>query len=247
MASLCKCGAIREVKTASDASHFPGRKYYQCQSCSQFDWAGTPAKLCDTEVGPPCGCKKSSVQRAVVKNSPNKGRKFWCCTEGRGKGCNFFEWKEDHAASSAARKLDFSQSGAESKKRPALPGYASYLSDWKKVETVQKMMTVDPKFMNLTDERYDSIDVVGLWKISNRVREEKFEAAKERIKKDCPKRSDYGIPVIYSKPMNALSNNALDDAAGEVLLLHGTGPENLHGILFEGYDTALSNNGNFGR
>jgi hypothetical protein len=245
MSSLCKCGAIREKRTASPSAKFPGRQYFKCQCCDAFDWADSPTKLFNTVTGPECKCGKSSVQRTVKEeNNPNKGRKFWCCAKGRGNGsCGFFEFCDDDK-DGVVRKLNFETAT----KRPALPGYATYLSDWKKLEVVQNMMAVDPDLMKgYTGSRYDDIDIVGLWQIGNDVQREKYDAAKERIKKESPKESEYDIPQSYQDQMNQLSNKSLDADAGECFLLHGTRPENLHGILFEGHDTALANNGNFGR
>jgi len=44
-----------------------------------------------------------------------------------------------------------------------------------------------------------------------------------------------------------LGGRARDASRGEALLLHGTAPEHLHSILFEGLDGSLANNGLFGR
>lgn len=164
----------------------------------------------------------------------------------RDNGCKFFDWvekEEPKATRVVPKKLDFTP-----KKRPPMPGYATYLSDWKKAEVLQRMVAVDPKLMSArTGARYDSVEVVGTWKINNPVQQEKFDAAKSKIKRDSPKDSDYNLPETYSEPMFELANTALDGEAGEVFLLHGTRPENLHSILFEGHNTALANNGLFGR
>ena len=68
-----------------------------------------------------------------------------------------------------------------------------------------------------------------------------------KVKNESPKDSDYEIPKSFEEPMKQLANKAVDEKAGEVFLLHGTHPQNLHSILFEGHDTSLSNNGHFGR
>jgi hypothetical protein len=70
-------------------------------------------------------------------------------------GCRFFEWFEEKK--SVVCKLDFPE---EKKKRPALPGFATYLSDWNKMDTVKKMMSADLQFMSsYTDARYNDIEV----------------------------------------------------------------------------------------
>ena len=250
MSALCKCGTVREKHTAGPMAKFPGRELGKCNvpDCGAFDWADqSPKRIFNDEAGPNCKCGKASVKRAVVKQSPNKGRKFWCCAGGRDNGCRFFEWVEvenvTKATAATPKKLDF-----DAKKRPALPGYATYLSDWKQAEVLQRMVAVDPKFMaSYTGSRFDSVEVVGTWKINNQVQREQFDAAKLQIKEDSPKDYDYGIPETYRAPMSELANTPLDTEAGEVFLLHGTRPENLHSILFEGHKTALANNGLFGR
>lgn len=251
--SLCKCGTIREKHTASQSAAFPGRQYYKCTKCSAFEWADqSPAKVFNNKAGPLCKCEKSSVQRAVTKQSPDKGRKFWTCAKGREKGCKFFKWvEEDETSKAKSAGINPHKLNLDSKKRPPLPGYVTYLPDWKKVEVLQSMMEVDPSFMvRYTDSRYDSVDVVGVWQITNKVQQEKFNTARSSITKeeDTQGSLDYDIPDSYKVPMNELANNPLDSKAGEVFLLHGTKPENLHSILFEGHQTALANkNGLFGK
>ncbi|VDM82338.1 unnamed protein product [Strongylus vulgaris] len=41
-----------------------------------------------------CVCGINAVQRTVLKEGPNKGKKFWCCSKPMGQPdkCNFFEW-----------------------------------------------------------------------------------------------------------------------------------------------------------
>ncbi|GAA5894632.1 hypothetical protein JCM5296_002915 [Sporobolomyces johnsonii] len=41
---------------------------------------------------PSCNCDDPSVERTVVKEGPNKGRKFWTCAKGMSDGCGFFSW-----------------------------------------------------------------------------------------------------------------------------------------------------------
>ncbi|GFH49884.1 hypothetical protein CTEN210_06360 [Chaetoceros tenuissimus] len=249
--SLCKCGTVREKRTAGESAKFPGRQYYRCDNCKAFDWADqSPRKIFNTEAGPNCKCGKASVQRAVtMPGSPNKGRKFWCCAKGQYHGCKFFDWvKTDSTLQVSAdympKKLQFEND----KKRPALPGYVTYLSDWGKAEILQQMFQVDPKFMaSYTESRFDSLEVVGSWKINNEVQKQQFDEARENMKNDHPCNSNYDIPDSYREPMLELANKPLYTEAGEVFLLHGTSPENLHSILFEGHKTALANNGLFGR
>lgn len=45
--------------------------------------------------GPKCRCKRPSVKHQVLRNSPNKGREFFCCVQPRAMQCGFFKWAND--------------------------------------------------------------------------------------------------------------------------------------------------------
>jgi DNA topoisomerase-3 len=50
----------------------------------------------DTDT-PFCRCSQRSVERTVTRaESPNRGRKFYTCPNGRDNSCNFFEWVDDN-------------------------------------------------------------------------------------------------------------------------------------------------------
>lgn len=260
--SLCKCGSLRELLTSSSANN-PGRQYYRCGDCGAFEWAdgiGSPhRKIFDSNAGPLCHCGKASVQRTVKKiTSPNRGRKFWGCAQ-YPRGCKFFQLREVESSNqqidceismASPRKLTMSPEPEPEpeRKRELLPGYATWLSDWKKLEIVQQLMEVDADLMSMSSGgRCDKLEVCGLWHITNPVRKERFEEAKQRVKTNTPKISEYGFPDNFYDAMSALSMDSLDEESGECFLLHGTSPENLHGILFEGLDPGIAHNGIFGR
>eukprot|EP00957_Ditylum_brightwellii_P202530 15330566-Ditylum_brightwellii.AAC.1 len=104
---------------------------------------------------------------------------------------------------------------------------------------------------------YDHLKVVGLWHITNKSREERYEAAKSRerdkLTEDAKgaKKMDlcirYGFSKEYCDIITQLSSGSLNSSIGEVFLLHATDPTNLHNILFEGLDPEVAKNGNFGR
>lgn len=54
----------------------------------------------NTDETPSCGCNRASVRRTVVKESDNKGRPFFTCSD---KQCDFFQWA-DQPAPSAPRQ-----------------------------------------------------------------------------------------------------------------------------------------------
>ncbi|XP_066595164.1 DNA topoisomerase 3-alpha [Prorops nasuta] len=44
-----------------------------------------------------CNCGESAKQLTVLKEGPNKGRKFYGCSKSREIGCNFFQWADSDA------------------------------------------------------------------------------------------------------------------------------------------------------
>ncbi|CAB9497177.1 Ankyrin Repeat Protein [Seminavis robusta] len=266
MSKLCKCGRPREKRAAGPSSNFPGREYYRCDTCGKFDWAadtasfGSSTKRSDDELaGPVCNCGTATVQRAVKKAGPNKGRKFWSCASWP-RGCKFFEWKTESTGScpSSTSVPTIVTPEQPTKKRPALPGYASYETDWKRKELLQKLLDsgVDhAKLRSQSGGSYDGFELVAAWNIHNPTRKESYDQAvqreKHKIAKDPIAKTagdndgPYNLETTYKDVIEELGNDLL--AQGEVFLLHGTDPRNLHSILFEGLDPEVSRNGTFGR
>ncbi|CAO1630500.1 unnamed protein product [Parajaminaea phylloscopi] len=57
----------------------------------------------NAEDTPTCRCNESAVARTVVKEGPNKGRKFWSCSKGQSEGsCGFFDWIVDGSTGTPA-------------------------------------------------------------------------------------------------------------------------------------------------
>lgn len=48
-----------------------------------------------------CSCNQDAIKRTVVKEGPNKGRKFWKCANPEESQCKFFEWDDQPQATSA--------------------------------------------------------------------------------------------------------------------------------------------------
>nr|XP_057906442.1 DNA topoisomerase 3-alpha isoform X2 [Doryrhamphus excisus] len=44
-----------------------------------------------------CNCNEAAVTRTVLKDGPNKGRKFHACGKPRDQQCNFFQWADENA------------------------------------------------------------------------------------------------------------------------------------------------------
>lgn len=252
MPNVCKCGKVRERRVAGPSSKFPGRAYFRCgdPNCEQFDWDDdganpSPRKRAQQSTGPECKCGTVTVERSVKKEGPNKGRKFWSCASWP-RGCKFFEWQ----AQSAPSPQKEAKRTSPGKKRPPLPGYATYETDWKRKQLLQKLLDsgVDHgKLKVQSNGTYDSFELVEAWKINNPSRMEKYGKALEREKKKVGNES-YNLPQDYLDFMKYLGHDSMQyQAAGEVFLLHGTAPENMHSILFEGLDPQVAGNGKFGR
>jgi DNA topoisomerase III len=103
-----------------------GRQFYKCgngDACPFFAWADAPvsgssrsatfASTATTNRAPPnrvssssektCNCNppKKAVQREVMKEGNNKGRKFWACPNPISDSCGFFDWADGAGSSSA--------------------------------------------------------------------------------------------------------------------------------------------------
>lgn len=48
-----------------------------------------------------CKCDMTAVQKTVVKEGPNQGRKFWICPNCEKARCGYFEWDDDPASTAA--------------------------------------------------------------------------------------------------------------------------------------------------
>jgi predicted RNA-binding protein YlxR (DUF448 family) len=244
MTSICQCGSPRARLIDGSSSNFPGRAYYSCQDCNKFDWEKKPsaARILQQAAAPECKCGKVSVERTVTKDSPNKGRKFWTCAN---RSCRFFEWNSSGNQTWVPRSIE--------KKRPTLPGFVSYETDWKQKQLMQKLLDVgvDHKWLRkMSFQTFDGYEMVEAWKVHNPSRMEKYKAArdKESLKLRDQEDISYDIPSEYETAMMELGSQTLQyKEAGEAYLLHGTDPSNLHSILFEGLDPRVANDGKFGR
>ncbi len=117
---------------------------------------------------------------------------------------------------------------------------------------MQQMMACDPALLGYgRDVReagpYDKLEVVGVWRITNKAREAAYQETLRRIgQTPVPPAELVQLPEHLSKAIGELGIS-LDSRAGEAVLLHGTKPENLHTILFDGLNPAMAAAGLFGR
>ncbi|XP_049801714.1 DNA topoisomerase 3-alpha isoform X1 [Schistocerca nitens] len=124
-AVMCGCSVNAILLTVRKEGPNTGRQFYKCgnpaQQCNFFIWADEdPAEMPeernvnspmwrpnqnftgpgreaensgDTEVC--CNCGQSAVMRTVQKDTPNKGRQFYCCPKQPNERCNFFQWVDE--------------------------------------------------------------------------------------------------------------------------------------------------------
>lgn len=227
--------------------------------------------------GPECSCGKATVQRAVKKDGPDKGRKFWSCAAWPS-GCKFFQFQDDikppsspasatcaasaasgssssGAACAASAASGSSSSGGKAehsspgKRRASLPGYTNYLSDWNTLRVLQDMMASSPNDLGHGRDYREtgSYDHLQVVGAWRVINREKQERYSDALRED---------PVATTEPVELRAAYAeatrqlpgcMDLGAGEAILLHGTDPRVLHSIMFEGLDPGVAAEGLFGR
>ncbi|KAL5017788.1 hypothetical protein ScPMuIL_003510 [Solemya velum] len=146
----CNCGTPGRRCTVQKEGPNKGREFFGCpkprgEGCGFFQWAdegggGQTSFSRENSAGfmssqrpvpqfgthpstgvPSCNCGEPSNSRTVMKEGPNKGRPFYCCSKPRGEGCNFFQWGDDDAGQGASLGTPVGNNRTASKKRPA-PG-----------------------------------------------------------------------------------------------------------------------------
>jgi hypothetical protein len=53
-------------------------------------------------AAPVCRCQEPAVERTVVREGGNKGKKFWSCSKPREDSCGFFEWADQSGGGAVA-------------------------------------------------------------------------------------------------------------------------------------------------
>lgn len=94
----------------------------------------------------------------------------------------------------------------------------------------------------------DFFQVECAWRVTNPQRLARYQSFVQRLQSAADEKAS--APLVlreeYRQAVEQLPDET-DPLANEVLLLHGTRPEALHSILFEGLDPALARSGLFGR
>ena len=116
----CDCNPPLQAKLATVQKDGPnkGRDFYSCcqgkdNGCKFFEWADgvgnrpkhnnkpfyppRPAVVIPSGPIPKCKCPNGEDAKIaeVLKDGPNKGKKFWSCYKGKNDGCGFFSWAKD--------------------------------------------------------------------------------------------------------------------------------------------------------
>lgn len=131
---LCPCGtaAIRQITKKAGPNQ--GRAFWSCAQCKFFEWctpgtAPPPSKVRTGDavtrgseaagsVAMACNCGLEAVEKTVIKEGENKGRKFMVCPKAKENACSFFHWSDGGAAIGPAMRAGGNNSGGSSRRPP---------------------------------------------------------------------------------------------------------------------------------
>lgn len=262
----CKCGVPAATKMSHTATN-PDRPFWTCAStssrtCDFFKWAG-PAPNSSSQPssssqggGHPLShencCKCGADIRALIKQvsstnaNGNAGRLYYKC-----QSCQHFQF-----VTSANRH-------ARPAPQPAAAGPAAedveyFLVDETTKAAVQQLFSVSGEKLGagrdvVGQHDHDDLQVVNAWRIQNKERHARYSEFRRRCgvvehHAPVPLRREFAKATRELMGAPAFkSDEALDVACNEALLLHGTKPEHLHALLFQGLDPDLAGRGLFGR
>ena len=250
--SECKCGipSTRRVTQTSGSLYF-GLHYYACAAagtaagttCSFFEWDPTEAaRRKKTEADRDRGetssitlcrkCKRKVTVKIVKSDAKgNRGRPFYKC-----EGCRKYEFTD--GSSSRTKR---------GSRNPVLPGSTQYTASHSEIVAAQLLFDVPKDCVNHLPRSFhgDTAEVVGMWRVKNGETSKRFNAYRTRQVGSSANpnlRHDFATGVT-----------ALAKASGDILvtpnmpmLIHGTRPESLHAILYEGLKTSMCKTARFG-
>eukprot|EP00435_Cladocopium_sp_Y103_P010788 s3559_g2.t2 len=246
----CRCGHPSHLRITRKAGSNCGRSFWTCAntggySCGFFQWesadweppADSQSSSTDsTRSTEDQSCKKCGKAVKVMTVSENNqkgnaGRLYYKCP------CGTFDWL------SAPKPSPLPSS--------SLPGSAEYVVDELTRRQLQKLF--DIPFGTTTgvgrDYRedgvtpYDYLKVECAWRVSNPQREKRYVD----FVKTLPKVTQESMVQSKLSEMQDALLPPLEAGKNEMLLLHGTKPQHLYNILFEGLDPHLSMDGLFGK
>uniref|UniRef100_A0A0G4G0K5 GRF-type domain-containing protein n=1 Tax=Chromera velia CCMP2878 TaxID=1169474 RepID=A0A0G4G0K5_9ALVE len=165
-----------------------------------------------------------------------------------------------------------SAAGSSSRVSADTKRYLDYVVDEPSKRALQELLSVSDRHVDelgtgrdVEGDRapYDQLELRLAFRIVNDGRKEKYERLRDSTKQKLAQSGqgeqetavrtvEAHFPREYRKGMKHLFQSScapipLDRGANEVLLLHGTKPEYVHGILFDGLKGNLARHGLFGR
>lgn len=228
-----------------------GKKYWSCASCRAFAWKDR-ATVQVAAAGPPCNCEGAplSVKR-TAKQGARAGRAFWGCPNWspQGAGCGFIQQVEEGCEQDTQAR----PRKAPRMELPPRPGFASHLSDYRTLSTIQRLLDVDPSSeeglgvgRDVRDRSgcYDAFQVQCAWKIRNDEKERSYLAARANV--SAGTHAPVELRSGHASASDDMPGDPLLTTANEVRLLHGTRPQALYDILFEGMKLEHAGQGLFG-
>jgi hypothetical protein len=269
-----KCSSTICTKHVSHSQTNPGREYWKCEVCNAFvRWTEAtllePASEFTSEASPSpqkrarddvrtlsqgssasspsasastsasagwcasavcCSkCSSTICTKHVSHSQTNPGREYLKCEV-----CNaFVRWTETTLLEPVS---------------PDLKGYADYIVDHETKQSLQRVfdLTSVPRGGWLP---YDKLEVATAWRIKHPKCAANYEAYKQQIKDEVNAGNELlpSVEALTDDTVDRFDNIELDDSVNEALLLHGTDPDHMQSVLFEGLDPNLSRKGRFGR
>ena len=263
----CKCG-IPCVDKVSRTADNPNRPFWTCAStagkgCGFFKWAAPKPSQAASSSREPSGSSPLSRDECYKCRAPigqlirtcksnangNLGRDFYKCVQ-----CDHFQWLTSASAAAAP------QADADDAAAPDDAELDYYVVDPETLAAVQRLFDVDGAKLGagrdvVGRQDHDSLEVVTAWRIRNPRRSATYEAFRQRVA--CARHHEpvelrarhvaAARAVLAAPAFGRDARRGLDGAANEALMLHGTKPDRLHTLLFEGLDPDLAKKGLFGR
>ena len=267
---LCPAQMPAARRVTRKAGPNQGRPFWVCaatdgKGCKFFAWAGAaPAplssaaalpsalKLPDRIDGQCGGCRAPVAHQTVAASNQrgNAGRRFYQCG-----ACGKFAWLTP--APAAIVPIG-----------PERVGLRYFVVDERSRARLQDLFTV-PAGVQLGVGRdyniggggpsdYDDLRVVDAWRILNPEKRKRYEEFAKQIGAQLSAAGSSSATPVPLRPAHAQAAAALlqeeaarleplSEGVNEALLLHGTKPEHLYSLLFEGLDPHLASEGLFGK
>ncbi|CAK9097318.1 unnamed protein product [Durusdinium trenchii] len=239
---LCRCGHPSALKMTRKDGPTRGREFWSCAStgncgCNFFQWESSDWEGSQEPLTVENNCKKCrrAVQVLVVgenNQNGNAGRKYYKCN-----ACSNFEFL------TAAKP--------QAPPSACTPGSAEYVVDEMTRRQLQRLFDIPygtttgvGRDQQEVSSPYDYLKVECAWRVRNPQREKRFE---EFLRKLPKLDKDAMVKSKLFETQGALLSKPLNASKNEMLLLHGTKPNHLYNILFEGLDPHLSEDGIFGK